>query len=280
MFSPSTRGRGFVAGVLVVIVFILSACGAAESPADSNATESESNPQPIQLTISAAASLKSALDEAGELFETQYPHITLRYNYGGSGALAQQLEQGAPVDLFISAANAPMDRLIDKGIVDADAVQLMLRNSLVLIESAASNDLSQLQDLLKPNVRIVAIGEVDTVPAGEYAKEALQNEGLWEEVETKAVYGKDVTQVLAYVESGNADAGFVYSTDIQHSTKVRQVITIDPDKHRPIEYPAAVPNQASHPDEASRFLEFMNMPEVEQIFSQAGFIIVEESGSQ
>ena len=99
--------------------------------------------------------------------------------------------------MFISAATEPMDRLVEKGIVQSDAVQLMFRNALVLIEPVGKQNVKQLRDLLKPEMRVLVIGQPDTVPAGEYAKEALQNEGLWDDVESKAVYAKDVTQVLA-----------------------------------------------------------------------------------
>lgn len=227
--------------------------------------------------VSAAASLKSSLEETGRRFEAGHPNVTLRYNFGGSGSLGQQLEQGAPVDLFISAATEPMDRLVEKGIVQSDAVQLMFRNALVLIEPVGKQNVKQLSDLLKPEVRVLAIGQPDTVPAGEYAKEALQNEGLWDDVESKAVYAKDVTQVLAYVESGNADAGFVYKTDLKSSTKAMLALEVDPDKHQPIEYPAAVPGNAKHPQEAEALLEFMRNPEIRDIFTEAGFEVAEAS---
>lgn len=227
--------------------------------------------------VSAAASLKSSLEETGRRFEAEFPNVTLRYNFGGSGSLGQQLEQGAPVDLFISAATEPMDRLVEKGIVQSDAVQLMFRNALVLIEPVGKQNVKHLPDLLKPEVRVLAIGQPDTVPAGEYAKEALQNEGLWDDVESKAVYAKDVTQVLAYVESGNADAGFVYKTDLKSSAKATLALEVDPDKHQPIEYPAAVPGNAKHPQEAEALLEFMRKPEIRDIFTETGFEVAEAS---
>lgn len=273
------NGRNsWIAGVLFVVLLLLSACSSNQTP-----TTGETSPQPsgdekkVEVIVSAAASLKASLEEAGQRFEAEHPNVTLRYNFGGSGSLGQQMEQGAPVDLFVSAATEPMDRLVEKGIVNSDAVQLMFRNTLVLIEPADKKNVKQLSDLLNQEIRVLAIGQPDTVPAGEYAMEALRHEGLWEDVESKAVYAKDVTAVLAYVESGNADAGFVYKTDVKNSDKAVLALEVDPDKHQPIEYPGAVLADAKHPQEAKELLEFMKTPEIKDIFTTAGFEVVEES---
>ncbi|WP_233355067.1 molybdate ABC transporter substrate-binding protein [Paenibacillus sp. JZ16] len=263
--------------LLGTLLLLISACASVQTPSTDTSKQPSRDEKKVEVMVSAAASLKSSLEETGRRFEAEFPNVTLRYNFGGSGSLGQQLEQGAPVDLFISAATEPMDRLVEKGIVQSDAVQLMFRNALVLIEPVGKQNVKQLPDLLKPEVRVVAIGQPDTVPAGEYAKEALQNEGLWDDVESKAVYAKDVTQVLAYVESGNADAGFVYKTDLKSSAKATLALEVDPDKHQPIEYPAAVPGNAKHPQEAEALLEFMRKPEIRDIFTEAGFEVAEAS---
>ncbi|MGG3307413.1 molybdate ABC transporter substrate-binding protein [Paenibacillus lautus] len=263
--------------LLGAMLLLISACASNQTPLTDTSKPPSGAEKKVEVMVSAAASLKSSLEETGRRFEAEFPNVTLRYNFGGSGSLGQQLEQGAPVDLFVSAATEPMDRLVEKGIVQSDAVQLMFRNALVLIEPVGKQNVKQLSDLLKPEVRVLAIGQPDTVPAGEYAKETLQNEGLWEDVESKAVYAKDVTQVLAYVESGNADAGFVYKTDLKSSAKATLALEVDPDKHQPIEYPAAVPGNAKHPQEAEAFLEFMRMPEIRDIFTEAGFEVAEAS---
>lgn len=269
--------RPIMITALLAVLLLLSACTSGRSSGNDAQDMTSGGEEPVELLVSAAASLKDSMEEAGRLFEEQHSHVRIRYNFGGSGSLGQQLEQGAPVDLFVSAAVEPMDRLVDKGIVKADSVQLMFRNSLVLIEPGPKPSIKQLDELLRPDVRIVAVGQPDTVPAGEYAAEALQHEGLWDEVESKAVYGKDVSQVLAYVESGNADAGFVYKTDLTHSSKAVLSMEINAGLHQPIEYPAAVPVQAKHPEEASELLTFMKTPEVKAIFQKAGFDVVEES---
>ncbi|MCV4233101.1 molybdate ABC transporter substrate-binding protein [Virgibacillus sp. LDC1] len=263
--------------LLGAMLLLISACASNQTPSTDTTKQPSGAEKKVEVIVSAAASLKSSLEETGRRFEAEFPNVTLRYNFGGSGSLGQQLEQGAPVDLFVSAATEPMDRLVEKGVVQSDAVQLMFRNALVLIEPVGKQNVKQLSDLLKPEVRVLAIGQPDTVPAGEYAKDALQNEGLWDDVESKAVYAKDVTQVLAYVESGNADAGFVYKTDLKSSTKAKLALEVDPDKHQPIEYPAAVPGNAKHPQEAEALLEFMRKPEIRDIFTEAGFEVAEAS---
>ncbi|MGG4108540.1 molybdate ABC transporter substrate-binding protein [Paenibacillus lautus] len=270
--------KSILTGLLLgAMLLLISACASNQTPLTDTSKPPSGAEKKVEVMVSAAASLKSSLEETGRRFEAEFPNVTLRYNFGGSGSLGQQLEQGAPVDLFVSAATEPMDRLVEKGIVQSDAVQLMFRNALVLIEPVGKQNVKQLSDLLKPEVRVLAIGQPDTVPAGEYAKETLQNEGLWEDVESKAVYAKDVTQVLAYVESGNADAGFVYKTDLKSSAKATFALEVDPDKHQPIEYPAAVPGNAKHPQEAEALLKFMRKPEIRDIFTEAGFEVAEAS---
>ncbi|ANA79064.1 molybdate ABC transporter substrate-binding protein [Paenibacillus glucanolyticus] len=270
-------GKACITWVLLGVMLFLSACSSSQTPSKEASPEPTGDEKKVEVIISAAASLKASLEEAGQRFEAEHPNVTLRYNFGGSGALGQQMEQGAPVDLFVSAAAEPMERLVEKGIVKSEAVQLMFRNSLVLVVPADNKNIKQLTDLLKPDIRVLAIGQPDTVPAGEYAKETLQHEGLWEDVESKAVYAKDVTAVLAYVESGNADAGFVYKTDLKNSAKAVLALEVDPDKHQPIEYPGAVLTDAKHPKEAKELLEFMKTPEVREIFTTAGFEVVGES---
>lgn len=262
--------------LLAMMLIILSACaeGQSAAPATSGGESGGAEP-PTELIVSAAASLKETLEEAGRRFEASHPGVRLRFNFGGSGALVQQLEQGAPADLFISAAREPMERLVHKGVVAEQDIRVLLRNSLVLIERKGSAHIRQLGDITGEQVRIVAVGQPETVPAGSYAREALEHVGLWEAVETKAVYAKDVTAVLTYVESGNADAGFVYETDALQSDQVETVLRLDPELHSPIEYPAAVPLIASHPKEAAELLAFLSTDEVKDIFEQAGFVVME-----
>lgn len=229
-----------------------------------------------QITVSAAISLKDSLDEIGQKFEAIHPGVQLIFNYGASGTLQRQIEQGAPVDLFFSAAEKQMDQLQEKGLVDVATRRNIVANRLVLIAPAANQSLHGFDGLTEPTVKIVALGEAATVPAGMYAHETLDKLGLLVAVEKKAVYAKDVRAVLTYVETGNADAGIVYQSDAQSSAKVRIVATAPDDSHDPIVYPAALIKGAKNPAAAQMFLKFLAGADAQAIFAKHGFLAAEK----
>ncbi|WP_106766599.1 molybdate ABC transporter substrate-binding protein [Paenibacillus faecalis] len=264
----------WIAWMLVLSVIIMTGCMSVERQ---NTHSSKQSSTQIELTVSAAASLKSGLEEAAALFESRNPDIKIQFNFGGSGSLQQQIEQGAPVDLFFSAAKEPMEQLVQKGLIERSESKVMLHNRLVLIVPKGDDSIHGLQDLIKPEVQVIAIGQLDTVPAGAYGKEVLEGEGLWNKVESKAVYAKDVTQVLSYVTSGNADAGFVYASDAIQSSDVKVSVEIDPASHTLIEYPAAVIKMGKNPEEARKLLDFLQTDEARDIFEKYGFILPEGS---
>ena len=223
------------------------------------------------VTMSAAISLKDALDQLGREYERDHPGAKVTFNYGGSGTLQHQIEQGAPVDLFFSAAQKQMDALQTAGLILNDTRQNIVANDLVLIAPSDSDNIHTFQDLAKSMVKTVAIGEVATVPAGMYAQQTLEHLGLWDAVQKKAVYAKDVRQVVTFVATGNADAGLVYRTDAQTSPKIRTIFTAPPNTHDPIVYPAAVLKNSKAPDAARAFLEFLETPHALEIFKTYGF---------
>jgi len=247
----------------VFLVAMLAACAMfAQQPAAV---------KPAPVTMSAAISLKDALDQLGREYERDHPGAKVTFNYGGSGTLQHQIEQGAPVDLFFSAAQKQMDALQTAGLILNDTRQNIVANDLVLIAPSDSDNIHTFQDLAKSVVKTVAIGEVATVPAGMYAQQTLEHLGLWDAVQKKAVYAKDVRQVVTFVASGNADAGLVYRTDAQTSPKIRTIFTAPPNTHDPIVYPAAVLKSSKVPDAARAFLEFLETPHALQIFKTYGF---------
>ena len=173
------------------------------------------------LTVSAAISLKDALDEISHLYETeQAGRPAIHFNFGGSGTLQRQIEQGAPVDVFISASSKEMDALDSKGLLLSATRRNLVGNSVVLIVPKGASGISSFEDLTNPAAKVIAIGEPKTVPAGEYAQEILTHLGIYDQLKSKLVLAKDVRQVLTHVETGNADAGIVYATDAKHSLKV------------------------------------------------------------
>jgi molybdate transport system substrate-binding protein len=226
------------------------------------------------LTVSAAISLKDALDEAKQIYTTENPNVTIAVNYGASGSLQLQIEQGAPVDVFLSAAPKQMDALATKGLLLEGTRKDLLRNEVVLIVPKDSSlAISSFQDLTRADVKQVALGEPVTVPAGQYAKEVLTSLGIYDAVNSKAILGKDVRQVLTYVETGNVDAGIVYATDAMSSTKVKVVATAPAKSHAPVIYPAAVIKASKNPAAARAFLDFLAGPRGQAIFQKHGFAL-------
>jgi molybdate transport system substrate-binding protein len=229
------------------------------------------NSAPTTLTISAAASLADVFNELHPVYEKQHSGVALVYNFGGSGTLQIQIEQGAPVDIFVSAASQEMDALEKKNLLVPDTRVILARNQIVLIVPRDSTGISGFRDLLRPKVRVVALGEPASVPAGHYAQQVLEHLGIYQQVRAKAVFAGDVRQVLAYVETGNADAGIVYATDVQTSKRVRIVADAPAGSHDPVIYPGAVIGQSTHHDAAREFLNFLTGPEARAVFAKYGF---------
>ena len=275
----SQERTGFIGRRLVVasLLFFLVA-GTAGSLALGTAAE-----QADAITVSAAISLKDALDELGPMFQIQRHRknggsgTAVTYNYGGSGTLARQIEQGAPVDVFFSAAEKQMDELAAQSLIVADTRRDLVGNALVLIAPAQATPLHNFQDLTGLEVKTIALGEPSTVPAGMYARQTLEHLGLFAALEKKVVYAKDVRAVLTYVETGNADAGMVYQTDANTSKKIRVVAIAPADSHDPIVYPAAVLRDSKNKPEARAFLEFLQGPDARAVFQKYGFISAEKS---
>jgi molybdate transport system substrate-binding protein len=227
---------------------------------------------PDEVTVSAAISLKDALDEISHLYSTEHPSAELHFNLGGSGTLQRQIEQGAPVDIFISASPKEMDSLQSRGLLLPDTRKNLARNSVVLIVPAGSTSISSFQDLTTASVKTVAVGEPQTVPAGKYAQEILTHFGIYDQLKPKLVLAKDVRQVLTYVETGNADAGILYATDAKISKKVTVIATAPEDSYSPVVYPAAVIKNSKNAAAAKAFLDFLASEKARTVFQKYGFI--------
>ncbi|MCU0532779.1 MAG: molybdate ABC transporter substrate-binding protein [Hydrococcus sp. Prado102] len=228
------------------------------------------------VLVSAAASLQDALEELDPVFENAHSGTTVNYNFGSSGALQQQIEQGAPADIFFSAATKQMDALQEKNLILPDTRRNLLTNRLVLIVPSNStlgvNSFSQLSE---SNVKRIAIGEPRSVPVGQYSEELFAKMGILDQIKAKFVYGNSVRNVLAAVESGNADAGIVYTTDAKISDKVKQVATAPEDMHSPIVYPIAVLKSSKNPEAAKTYEQFLSSSEAKTTFEKFGFGIAQ-----
>lgn len=270
------RRREFTTFSLVIVGFLTGACSQTGTPPTSEAPVGETtSPAPIELTISAAASVQDAMREVQTVYETANPEVRITYNFGSSGSLAQQITQGAPTDVFLSASTQWMDDLEAKGEILEDSRQDLLLNSLVLIVPLAKTDVTDFSDFTTDKVARIAIGEPESVPAGQYAKEALTSLNLFEAIQAKMVFAKDVRQVLAYVETGNVDAGLVYATDAKGSDQVQVVTTAAPESDSPIIYPVGVVATSENAEAAQAFVDFLADGEAIAIFENYGFTMAE-----
>ncbi|TFE23363.1 molybdate ABC transporter substrate-binding protein [Cohnella luojiensis] len=253
-----------ITSIAAVVLMMLATVGCGGNRSDSSSQ--------TELIISAAASLTDSLIEIQALYEKDHGDVRLIFNFGSSGTLQQQIEQGAPADLFLSAGKKQMKALVDKKLIEAEQQTGLLRNELVVVVSVNKHEkVSSMGDLIKPEFGKLALGEPETVPAGTYTKESLEHDRLWDQLQPKLVYAKDVRQVLTYVESGNADAGFVYKTDAFSSKKVTIASVIDPSSHSPIEYPVGIVKATKYPEEAQQFYAFLQSGETREIFAKFGF---------
>jgi molybdate transport system substrate-binding protein len=225
-----------------------------------------------ELTVFAAASLSDALREIGPAY-TSATGDTLRFNFGASGTLARQIKEGAPADVIVSADELRVDQLEKAGLLLAGTRRTILANQLVVVVAVENGaPVSALADLAKPAVRRFALGEPATVPAGTYAKAHLEKLGLWTPVSGKAVPLDNVRAVLAAVETGNADAGFVYRTDALISKKVRIAVVIPVTAGPRITYPVAVVGGTKSPEAAKAFAHFLAGTEAQAVFAKLGFL--------
>ncbi|NJL10094.1 MAG: molybdate ABC transporter substrate-binding protein [Calothrix sp. SM1_7_51] len=225
------------------------------------------------LLVSAAASLKEVLEESKTVYQQRQPGVNINFNFGASGALLQQIQQGAPADIFISAANRQVDTLQQSGQLVTSTRSILAKNRLVLVVPRRANGITSFFSLTNPSVKRIAIGEPRSVPAGQYAEQVLQKLKIYDRVKSKLVFTNNVRQVLAAVEAGNADAGLVYRTDAAISNKVRTVVAADEKYHSPIVYPAAVLSRSKSTDAARAYLQFLASDQGKAIFKKYGFVL-------
>ncbi len=225
-----------------------------------------------EVLVSAAASLTNAFNDVAKSYEAQYPGSKVNFNFAASGVLLQQMAKGAPVDVFASADQETMDAAQKQGLVNRADRHDFARNTLVLIVPADSKlTLLKLDDLLRPVVLKVAIGNPASVPAGRYTQGALEHATLWPAVQAKAIYTQNVRQSLDYVARGEVEAGFVYGTDAAlMKDKVKVAITVPLDTA--IAYPIASTQASANADEAKRFVAYIQSPAAQAILAKYGFM--------
>jgi molybdate transport system substrate-binding protein len=222
------------------------------------------------LTVSAAASLTDAFKVLKADFEKKHPGTTIIYNFGASGSLLRQIENGAPVDVFASADQKTMDQAASKSLIVPATRVDFVQNGIVLIQPSDSKiHIKGIADLTQAGVKRIAIGNPATVPAGRYTQEALTNAKIWDAVQPKLVPGESVRQTLDYVTRGEVDAGFVFATDAKIAgAKVRFVQ--EAATTTKVTYPIAVIAASKNP-QAKAFVDFVVGAEGQKILHSYGF---------
>jgi molybdate transport system substrate-binding protein len=229
------------------------------------------NPPAVQpLLVSAAISLTDVLQELAPAFSRAQRVPAPQFNLAASGILLRQIEQGAPVDVFLSAGSRQMDALEQAGLLLKGTRRNLISNELVLVVPTSRRGLLGLRDLTGPRIRRIAIGD-NTVPAGDYAREVLQHYKLTAAVQPKLVPLGSVRAVAAAVASGNADAGFVYRSDVVGVTNLRIAATAPMDSHKPILYSGAVIQRSRQPGISKAYLDGLASAGARNAFIRGGF---------
>jgi molybdate transport system substrate-binding protein len=223
------------------------------------------------LLVSAAASLKEVLEEIKPVYQQVNSPVEIKYNFGASGTLQQQIENGAPADIFFSAATKQMDALQQKNLIIPETRRNLLTNRLVLIVPKTSTNISSFRNLTDATIKRIAVGEPRSVPVGQYTEEVFKNLGILDSIKPKLVFGNTVRNVLAAVETGNVDAGVVYATDAKLSNQVKVVVAAPTNLHSAIVYPIAVLKGTKNPNAAKEYVQFLASDRGFKIFQKYGF---------
>ena len=241
-----------------------------ESQAAQDTPETE---EQTEILVAAAASLKNAYEEELiPMFQEEHPEIAVTGTYDSSGKLQTQIEEGLEADVFMSAATAQMDALNEEGLIQTDTIVNLLENKIVLIAPASGGEeLNSFEDIVK--AQSIALGDPASVPAGQYAREALTSLGLWDQIQDRVSFGTNVTEVLNQVAASSADAGIVYATDAASMPEDVRVIGEAPEGSlaEPVIYPVAVTASSAHPEEARAFVDFLQTEEAMEVFESYGF---------
>ena len=249
---------------------------AAETEAESK-EEAKADLGEQSILVAAAASLKNAYeDELIPMFEEQYPGVTVEGTYDSSGKLQTQIEEGLEADVFMSAATKQMKALDEEGMIASDTIVNLLENKIVLIVPAGSD--SKIDSFEKiGDAESIALGDPESVPAGQYAKEALTNLNVWDGIQDKVSFGTNVTEVLNQVAAASADAGIVYATDAASMADQVKVVAEAPEGslEKKVIYPVAVVKATAHEDAAKAFVDFLQTPEAIEVFESYGFVAAE-----
>lgn len=237
-------------------------------------TDNKDSKEEVELHVLAAASMTDVMTELGDLYEKDHPEVTLSFSFDSSGTLQTQIEEGAPADLFFSAALKQMNALKEKQLMEEDSIIELLENKVVLIQPKGEDiGITSFEDVASDKVPMVAIGNSD-VPVGQYTEMIYENLGLWEEIEKKANFGTNVRQVLDWVATKNADCGIVYATDAAIEENVEVICEAPEGSCDPAIYPAGIVKATEYKEQAEQFLDFIKSEEAKEIFEKYQFTYI------
>lgn len=228
-----------------------------------------SNAKAENITVSAAASLTQVLTECVRIHKIKHPNSNILLQFAASGVLRTQIEQGAPIDIFIPAIRSDINYLLEKNLLEKDSLRTFARNSLVLVTPLASAKIT-IDDLEKQNIKRIAIGNPLTVAAGKYTKESLIYLKKWDSIAPKIIYTESVRQVVDYVERGEVQAGFVFASDSQNSKGSQFQFLIPSNWHSSIEYTAAIIKKSNAKNSAQFFIDSL-ATNCQPLFVKLGF---------
>lgn len=241
-----------------------------EEPGKEATSVPETEQEPVEILVAAAASLQNSMEELGKLYQSANPGTTVTFTFGSSGTLQEQIEQGAPVDVFMSAALKQMKALEEKGLILNDTKIELLENKVVLIVPKDSAlDIKGFDDILMAPT--IALGDPESVPVGQYSEEIFTSLNMLDDVKKQANYAKDVTEVLTWVSTGNAEAGVVYATDAMSSKDVTVVAEAPEGSTSKVLYPVAVVKDTKQEEAAKAFVDYLASEEALAVFEKYGF---------
>jgi molybdate transport system substrate-binding protein len=261
----------------IILTAVIVGCGQTTSSTTPSSLPTKTPPPitPVELNVSAAGSMTDTLAAVNDLYMEKNKNTKITANFASSGTLQKQIEQGAPVDVFISAGAKQMQALQDGGLLLNETRADLLNNKVVLVVPANSNlNLTDFNGLVNDYVKKIAIGDPESVPAGTYGKQALDLLGIYEQVKSKLILCSDVRQVLSYVEAGNVDAGIVFSTDAAITDKVKIAAYAPAEVNSKIVYPVAVIKASQKVDAAKAYIAFLFSTDARTIFEKFGFVMV------
>ncbi len=260
---------------LKLIHLLLCFCASALLASCSGA---ENTSRPAALTVSAAADLTPAFEEMGRKFEQETGN-KVTFNFGSTGQLAQQIEKGAPVDMFAAANVAFVEELENKGLILADTKALYAQGRITIWTRADSPlNLQRLEDLIRPEVKRIAIANPEHAPYGMAAREAMQSAGVWDNVSPKLVFGENIRQTLQYAETGNVDAAIV-ALSLSVASGGRWTL-VPQDLHKPLNQALTVIKGSNREASARQFAAFINSPQGRAVMRKYGFVMPGEEPAQ